>query len=82
MRRLSMLQPELDFTSSIAEKNALCVPPIPSLVPHADPGRTAVSRRDSLAAQVQEEVQEIHAEIAELSAAEAEEGAEAGGAAQ
>ncbi|BGP39888.1 hypothetical protein JCM10450v2_003862 [Rhodotorula kratochvilovae] len=61
MRRLSMLQPELDFTSSIAEKNAL---------------------RDSLAAQVQEEVQEIHAEIAELSAAEAEEGAEAEGAAQ
>ncbi|KPV75431.1 uncharacterized protein RHOBADRAFT_66427 [Rhodotorula graminis WP1] len=51
MRRLSTLQPELDFVSSIADKNAL---------------------RDSLAAQVQEEVQEIHAEIAELSAAEAD----------
>ncbi|GAA5845957.1 hypothetical protein JCM9279_004736 [Rhodotorula babjevae] len=51
MRRLSTLQPELDFASSVAEKNAL---------------------RDSLAAQVQDEVQEIHAEIAELSAAEAD----------
>ncbi|TNY22714.1 hypothetical protein DMC30DRAFT_124630 [Rhodotorula diobovata] len=51
MRRLETLQPELDFASSVAEKNAL---------------------RDSLAAQVQEEVQEIHAEIAELTAAETE----------
>ncbi|GAA6048283.1 hypothetical protein JCM3770_006519 [Rhodotorula araucariae] len=57
MRRLSMLQPDLDFASSIADKNAL---------------------RDSLAAQVQEEVQEIHAEIADLAAAEAEEDDAAG----
>ncbi|GJN89244.1 hypothetical protein Rhopal_002223-T1 [Rhodotorula paludigena] len=51
MRRLQTLQPELEFASSIEEKNAL---------------------RDSLARQIQEEVQEVHAEIAELSAAEAE----------
>ncbi|BGP31939.1 hypothetical protein JCM10296v2_003718 [Rhodotorula toruloides] len=56
LRRLQSLQPELDFDSSIAEKNAL---------------------RDSLARQIQEEVQEIHAEIAELAAAD-EEPAEGG----
>ncbi|BGP07932.1 hypothetical protein JCM10049v2_003777 [Rhodotorula toruloides] len=53
LRRLQSLQPELDFDSSIAEKNAL---------------------RDSLARQIQEEVQEVHAEIAELAAAEEESG--------
>ncbi|KAK4333762.1 hypothetical protein RTBOTA2_002492 [Rhodotorula toruloides] len=61
LRRLQSLQPELDFDSSIAEKNAL---------------------RDSLARQIQEEVQEVHAEIAELAAAEenpAERGALANG---
>ncbi|GAA5867768.1 hypothetical protein JCM1840_006686 [Sporobolomyces johnsonii] len=52
LRRLQMLQPELEFGSAIADKDRL---------------------RDDLARRIQEEMQEIQAEIADLSAAEASE---------
>ncbi|GAA5970422.1 hypothetical protein JCM21900_003854 [Sporobolomyces salmonicolor] len=52
LRRLQMLQPELEFGSSIADKNRL---------------------RDDLARRIQEETQELQAEIADLSVAEASE---------
>ncbi|GAA5958939.1 hypothetical protein JCM8115_000697 [Rhodotorula mucilaginosa] len=52
LRRLQTLQPELEFASSIREKDAA---------------------RTTLAGSIQEQMQELHAEIADLAAAEAAE---------
>ncbi|KWU46107.1 hypothetical protein RHOSPDRAFT_32101 [Rhodotorula sp. JG-1b] len=52
LRRLQTLQPELEFASSIQEKDAA---------------------RTALAGSIQEQMQELHAEIADLAAAEAAE---------
>ncbi|GAA5871038.1 hypothetical protein JCM3774_005095 [Rhodotorula dairenensis] len=53
LRRLQTLQPELEFASSIQEKD---------------------SARTALASTIQEQMQELHAEIADLTAAEVAEG--------
>ncbi|GAA5981680.1 hypothetical protein JCM10908_004564 [Rhodotorula pacifica] len=49
LRRLQTLQPELEFASSIQEKDAV---------------------RNALASQIQEQLQDVHAEIADLAATE------------
>ncbi|POY74860.1 hypothetical protein BMF94_2133 [Rhodotorula taiwanensis] len=58
LRRLQTLQPELEFSSTIQEKEAA---------------------RNTLASQIQEQVQDVHAEIADLAAAEADRETEDGG---
>lgn len=82
MRRLQTLQPELEFASSIQEKDAACVPYLDNgkrmkkasvLLNLWFPAIVLFPSRTALAGSIQEQLQELHAEIADLAAAEAAE---------